>query len=99
MGTWYIFFLLTEIKLLRLSAFINDVVKTRKIEDRPMGPPPAVVMKMDIEGSELEVFPDLLVTGGFRNVDKVFMEWHEAITSNREGRKELMKKVFESNAF
>ena len=54
---------------------------------------------MDIEGSELEVFPDLLVTGGFRNVDKVFMEWHEAITSNREGRKELMKKVFESNAF
>ena len=35
-----------------------------------------VVMKLDIEGSEHEVIPDLLLSGAFKNIDKTFIEWH-----------------------
>ena len=43
-----------------------------------------VVMKLDIEGSELEAVPDLLLSGALQNVDKVFVEWHvDRITGRR----------------
>ena len=42
-----------------------------------------VIMKIDIEGSELEVVPDLVFSGALRNTSKVFIEWHESFSNNR----------------
>jgi len=43
-----------------LAKFINNVVARRKI---PAGVPPAVVMKLDIEGSEVTLLPHMMQTG------------------------------------
>ena len=40
---------------------------------------PNVVMKMDIEGSEVDVIPDLLFTGGLQYINKIMVEWHERL--------------------
>ena len=50
-------------------------------------------MKIDIEGSELEVMPDLLLSGAMRHVDVAFVEWHELLSVGE--RKGMMEKVFE----
>ena len=39
---------------------------------------PRVVMKLDIEGHEVAVWPHLRATGAFCLVDVVFIEWHDA---------------------
>ena len=49
-------------------------------------------MKIDIEGSELEVVPDLVLSGALRNISKVFIEWHEDKQVNGQ-RKRLMRDV------
>ena len=36
-------------------------------------------MKMDIEGSEVEVLPDLIYEKSFQNIDGVMIEFHAAI--------------------
>ena len=51
-----------------------------------------VVMKIDIEGTELEVVPDLLISGALRSVNKIFIEWHQRLQTDRR-RKDLMTKV------
>ena len=33
-------------------------------------------MKIDVEGSEAELLPDLLLSGALMNASKVFTEWH-----------------------
>lgn len=38
--------------------------------------PPSVVMKLDIEGSEIDVIPDLLLTGAFAHIDVSMIEFH-----------------------
>ena len=69
-----------EVTLIRLSEFLSDVVGTRKIPT-PINSsiPPQVVMKMDIEGSEVDVIPDMLFTGGFQYVNTLMVEWHERL--------------------
>ena len=49
-------------------------------------------MKIDIEGSELELVPDLVLSGALRNVSKVFIEWHERNVKDRQ-RQNLLKTV------
>ena len=41
--------------------------------------PPNVVMKMDIEGSEVDVIPDLLFTGGLQFINNIMVEWHDRL--------------------
>ena len=53
-------------KKMRLSDFVLEKVLTRKIPKVDSTRPPSVLMKMDIEGSELEVTTDLIVTGGMQ---------------------------------
>ena len=48
---------------------------------------PRVLMKMDIEGSEIDVILDIIFTGGLQNVNKVITEWHERL-KKQEGRKQ-----------
>ena len=47
-------------------------------------------MKMDIEGSELEVIHDLILTGSFQHIDYIMIEWHKWI-NGIEKRKEIIK--------
>ena len=83
-----------EIALLRLSKFVNEVVAKRRIpKPRISSPlPPSVVMKMDIEGSEVEVVPDLVLEGSFTHINRVMIEWHEGLASSM-NRLEATKKA------
>lgn len=45
-------------------------------------------MKLDIEGSEVEVIPDLVITGALNFIDYMTVEWHEHLSSEK--RKNLM---------
>ena len=57
---------------------------------------PRVLMKMDIEGSEIDVILDIIFTGGLQYVNKVITEWHERL-KKQEGRKQTHK-IFHSVA-
>ena len=48
---------------------------------------PRVLMKMDIEGSEIDVILDIIFTGGLQYVNKVMTEWHERL-KKQEGTKQ-----------
>ena len=82
------------VKVIRLSDFLKYTVATRKLPNFPSLnlPPPNVVMKMDIEGSEVDVIPDLLYTGGLQYVNNLMIEWHERLEkleSRRIAQREL----------
>ena len=41
-------------------------------------------MKMDIEGSEVDVIPDLIFSGGLEHINRIMVEWHPRLeTSSR----------------
>ena len=64
----------------RLSDYILQKVISRKLPDdlseEMLEKKPSVVMKLDIEGSELEVLTDLLVTGSLQHIDLLNVEYH-----------------------
>ena len=67
------------VNLVRLSDFLKLAVGKRKIPTDLSGSselPPKVVIKIDIEGSEVDVIPDLLFSGGLEYVDALLVEWH-----------------------
>merc|ERR1712109_111171 len=37
--------------------------------------PPAVVMKLDVEGRELDVIPDLVMSGALQHIDHIHVDW------------------------
>ena len=58
-----------NISVIRLSDFLINIVGKRKIpEPFFYNSPPRVVMKMDIEGSEVDVIPDLIYSGGLQSI-------------------------------
>ena len=62
-----------EVRSIRIAEFINSVVGQRKIpENRGKG---AVVMKLDVEGKELEVIPDLVMSGALQYLDQIHIDW------------------------
>ena len=81
------------VNLIRLSDFINDVVANRIIPLTPADKsgkdikPPTVLMKIDIEGSELEVVSDLLFAGSLQHIDAAIIEWHQHIMKDFTHRK------------
>ena len=40
-------------------------------------------MKMDIEGSEVDVLPDLLWSGAISHIDTALIEFHERLSKNQ----------------
>ena len=48
---------------------------------------PRVLMKMDIEGSEIDVILDIIFTGGLQYGNKIITEWHERL-KKQQGRKQ-----------
>ena len=82
------------VKLIRLSDFLKNIVGTRKLPNltNPSLATPNVVMKMDIEGSEVDVIPDVLYTGGLQFVNNLMIEWHdrfEKLKSRKKAQQEL----------
>ena len=67
------------IQLIRLSQFLLDVVGRRKLPTVASSRPPTVVMKMDIEGSEIDVLPDILFNGGLGAINTLAIEFHERL--------------------
>ncbi len=65
------------VRVIRLTDFILNVVNTRQLPSSRS--PPRTILKMDVEGSELEVMSDLLVSGTLQWVDLTLIEWHERL--------------------
>ena len=87
---------LKPINLVQLSKFLVHVVGKRKLP--PPSPlqaqqrTPKVLMKMDIEGSEIDVLPDMLCNGGLSVIHGLFIEFHARLEKNpkrREAHKEV----------
>ena len=78
------------ITLLRLSKFINEIVGTRTIPDyfnqNELGKP-SVIMKLDIEGSEVEVVEDLIMQGSLQHLDVMMVEFHTWMAKDKERKK------------
>ena len=64
--------------MIRLSEFILQKVMTRKLANviSKENQSPQIVMKMDIEGSELEVLTDMVITGALQYVSLALIEFH-----------------------
>jgi len=69
-----------EVPIIRFSSWIKKEIEGRKLPDYTppdVGAGPRVVMKLDVEGMEMSVLPDLLFSGVFCNsFDYVFGESH-----------------------
>jgi len=83
------------ITLLRLSEYLTNVVAKRKIPSLGQDVKlmtPKVLMKMDIEGSEIDVLPDILFNGGLGAVNGLMIEFHERL-EKLEARKAAHRKL------
>ena len=81
-----------KINLVQLSDFLKNVVSERKLPMYNAASPPKLVIKMDIEGSEVGVVPDLIFNGGLRYVNLLMVEWHaryERILTRRKAHSQL----------
>ena len=56
-------------KKMRLSDYILERIVTRSVPEAVSSRSPSVLMKVDIEGSELEVLTDMIVSGALQVED------------------------------
>lgn len=63
-----------DVRTLDLARFLNEEVHARS---EAAAPGAAVVMKLDIEGAEMDVLPELLLRGALCKVDMLFAEFHQ----------------------
>ena len=71
---------ISEVRVVRIAEYINTVVATRKLP--PGRGPGAVVMKLDVEGLEIEILADLIHSGALRHLDNVHIDFHGFINDN-----------------
>jgi len=67
------------VQIVRLASWIQDEIQDRRIPTRhsEIYSEPTVIMKLDIEGLEFKVFPDLLTTGALcQNIHFLMGEFH-----------------------
>lgn len=62
------------VKAMDLSRYMVENVLPRRFDQAEEG---MVMMKMDVEGSEMTVIPELFRTGAICHVNKMFAEMHE----------------------
>merc|ERR1712156_765721 len=68
----------SNVRQIRIADFIKDVVASRRFENSLANPtpyPPSVVMKLDVEGRELDVVPDLVMSGALQHIDHIHVDW------------------------
>ena len=63
----------------------------RSLTSDVLGIKPNIVVKMDIEGSELEVLTDLLVTGTLSKIDLLTVEYHSESFTRDDVRSAYLK--------
>lgn len=64
---------------MRIAKFINEIVGQRRLNgDKPS----AVVMKLDVEGMEIEILTDLIHSGALRHLDNVHIDFHWWMNNN-----------------
>ena len=63
---------ISDVKVVRIAQYINEVVATRKL---PEGRKGSVVMKLDVEGGEVEIVADLIMSGALANIDNILVDW------------------------
>jgi len=89
------------VDVLRLSDFVLNVVAQRRLPEQEKGKKaPTVLMKMDIEGSEVDVLPDLMWSGAISHIDTALIEFHERLSKDQ-FRKDLsssLKQVMKAMA-
>ena len=73
------------VKLTKLSNFIREKVATRTIPhlDPIQHGQPKVLIKMDIEGSEVEVIPNLIYSQSFDFIDVILIEFHNFLNQKK----------------
>ena len=70
----------STVNVISLRNFLQNVVGKRKIPSvNYKSVKPKVVMKMDVEGSEVDIIPDLLFRGGLEHVNNLMLEWHRRL--------------------
>ena len=87
-----------NVTLIKLSEFINEVVGNRKLPiESSKYNPPRVIMKMDVEGSEVDVLSDLIFRGGLQHVNIMMIEWHQRLEKLeiRRNAQKSMKAILE----
>ena len=68
-----------RIPVINLVDFISTSIKDRYIPEPKYAsdPPPTVIMKMDIEGEEIEILPSLIDSGVLCDINVLTVEWHK----------------------
>jgi len=84
---------ISDVNLVRIADYILEFVASRQL---PRGMEvlevPKVVMKLDVEGLELEIIPDLLFKGALVHVDRLMVDWHtKAFMIDRVNIQEVQK--------
>lgn len=77
---------LSKVRQIRIADFIKGVVATRRLEgslESKTQHPPSVVMKLDVEGRELDVIPDLVMSGALQHIDHLHVDWTRDEWTNR----------------
>ena len=84
-----------SVNLVHLSKFIQDIISSRKLPqlDPQVYGPPQVLMKLDIEGSEVEVIPDLILSESLQSIDVMMIEYHKPPYSVDLKRRKLSRVV------
>ena len=72
---------ISEVRVVRIAEYINTVVATRKLP--PGRGPGVVIMKLDVEGLEVEIVSDLIMSGAIAHLDNLHVDW-ETMKLNRE---------------
>jgi len=69
------------IPVVGLPAFISKYVSHRTIPDKlyDSDPPPTVVMKIDIDGEEIDIIPALIDSGVLCDINVLTVEWHDKL--------------------
>jgi len=74
--------IIEKVPVIRLSSWIKHHIIQRMVPSSPFGTDsnqtPSVVMKIDIEGSEYVVLPDLILSGALCGIDFLFGEFHQS---------------------
>jgi len=68
----------SKVRQIRIAEFINKIVATRRLELESTSQdqfPPSVVMKLDVEGRELDVLPDLVMSGALQHLDHLHVDY------------------------
>ena len=64
---------ISDVRVVRIADYINQVVATRQLP--PGRGPGAVLMKLDVEGLEVEIVSDLVMSGAIAHLDNVHVDW------------------------